>query len=388
MPKLWIPKEVDAGETRVAATPDTVKRYVKLGFDVAVEAGAGNGSSIGDQAFADAGAQLVADPALGYRDADAVLKLNPACARSELGRSEVGAMRSGTVFVGFVWPHQHPELLREFAQQGVTAFAMDQVPRITRAQKMDALSSQANIAGYKAVIIAAHHAPRLFPLLMTAAGTITPAKVVIMGAGVAGLQAIATAKRLGAVVEVSDVRPAVKEQVESLGGRFIDVPVEEGMEDSGGYAKEQSADFLKRQQDLIRSHIVEADVVITTAQIPGKPSPVLVPAEMVADMKTGAVVVDLAVEGGGNCALSQPDEIVQHDGVTILAYRNVAGMVPFHASEVYARNVLAVVQHLFGKDATLNVDLADDINTGAVLTHAGEVHWGRASTAPAAVATN
>ena len=381
MPNLLIPKEILPGETRVGATPETVKRYVKDGFQVTVEAGAGVGASILDADFEQVGATIAGDPAAAYAAADITLKVNPPAERDDLGQHEINLLGEGSILVSFLWPLQHLDLVQKLVGRKVTAFAMDQVPRITRAQKMDALSSQANIGGYKAVILAAEHLPKIFPLLMTAAGTIKPAKVVIMGAGVAGLQAIATARRLGAVVEVSDVRQAVQEQVESLGGRFISIETDEDLEDAGGYAKEQSAEFLARQQELVRKHIVGADVVITTALIPGRPAPRLVTAEMVRDMKAGAVIVDMAVAQGGNCELSEKEQIVVKEGVTIIGYSNLPATVPFHASDMYAKNILDVVHLLYKKDAELELDFDDEILAGAIVTHAGTVRMGAAAEA-------
>lgn len=365
MLNVFIPKERATGETRVAASPDTVKKLVKLGFSVAVENGAGVGSSIADKDFEAAGAKLVGGDS-GFATADLVLKLHP------FTEDEVGRLRDGVVSVSFLWPLQNRKTVDALLRKKVSAFAMDLLPRISRAQTMDALSSQSNLGGYKAVLLAADHLPNIFPLMTTAAGTIKPAKVVIMGAGVAGLQAIATAKRLGAVVEVSDVRPAVKEQVESLGGRFIQIDGAAAMEDSGGYAKEASKEFLQKQKELVRKHIVAADVVITTALVPGKPAPKLVTADMVAEMRKGSVIVDLAAEQGGNCDLTEPGKITSKDGVTIIGLLNLPSLLPVNATQMYARNVLAVVEHVFPKGA-LNLDFNDEINGASFLTHEGKV---------------
>ncbi|MGD8396693.1 MAG: Re/Si-specific NAD(P)(+) transhydrogenase subunit alpha [Candidatus Eiseniibacteriota bacterium] len=380
MPKLFVPRETQPGETRVAATPETVKRYVADGFEVLVEAGAGAGASIVDARYEGAGASIVTDAAQGYGAADLTLKVNAPGPAQGSGKHEADLLREGSILVSFLWPLQNLELVKQLNARRITVFAMDQVPRITRAQKMDALSSQANIGGYKAVILAADHLPKIFPLLMTAAGTITPAKVVIMGAGVAGLQAIATARRLGAVVEVSDVRKAVKEQVESLGGRFIELETDEDLEDAGGYAREQSEEDLKKQQALVRQHIVQADVVITTALIPGKPAPRLVTADMVREMREGAVIVDMAVIQGGNCELSELDQVIEKDGVTIIGHSNLPALVPFHSSDVYAKNLLAIVQHLY-KKAELQLDLEDEISAGAIVMHDGTVRMAAAAEA-------
>ncbi len=372
MATLFIPRETVPGETRVATNPDTVKRLVKEGHTVTVEAGAGEGASIPDQALTEAGATVSSDVAALYGGADVVLKLHPPRMNDTSGKHEAEMVREGAILVSFLWPLENLDAVKILARRKVTAFAMDQMPRITRAQSMDALSSQANLAGYKAVIMAAEKLPKIFPLMMTPSGTIAPSKVVIMGAGVAGLQAIATAKRLGAVVEVSDVRPAVKEQVLSLGGRFIEVPTDEAMETEGGYAKEASEEFLRKQREVVRKHVVEADVVITTALVPGKPAPKLISPDMVKEMRTGSVIVDLAAERGGNCELTEPGKTVVKEGVTIMGTLNIPGTVPFHASDMYAKNLHYVMQHLYPK-GELNLDLEDEINAACMVTHGGEV---------------
>jgi NAD(P) transhydrogenase subunit alpha len=370
MLKVWVPKEVAAGETRVAATPETVKRLVKEGLEVAVESGAGDPAYLGDDRFKEAGARIGAPGE--WSQADLILKVAPLTLNPKLGKDEAAAMKPGAVVISFFSPHKNLPMVRTLVSAKVTSLAMELVPRITRAQKMDALSSQASIAGYKAVLLAASRLPRYFPMLMTAAGTIPSAKVVIMGAGVAGLQAIATAKRLGAVVWVSDVRPAVKEQVESLGGKFIDLPMQESGEGQGGYAKEMSKEFLERQQAIIAEHVASADAVITTAQIPGKPAPRLVTAATVQKMRPGSVIIDLAAEQGGNCELTEPGrEVIKHR-VLIMGQLNLPATMPFDASTLYARNVLELVLHV-AKGGTLNLDLEDEITKGTLLTHAGKV---------------
>jgi len=368
MAKVFIPRERRPGETRVAATPETVRRMAKLGLEPLVEAGAGEASLFRDADFEAAGARLVADAAEAWKTADVVLKVAPPEATNEAGR-----LKPGAVLIGFLAPHRELEMVRLLAAGGVTSFALELLPRVTRAQPMDALSSQASIGGYKAVLLAAWRLPKYLPLLMTAAGTIKPARVVVMGAGVAGLQAIATAKRLGAVVEVSDVRPAVKEQVESLGGRFIELPLAESGEGQGGYAREMGEDFLRRQREIVQRHLAAADAVITTALVPGKPAPRLITAEMVRAMRPGAVIVDLAVEQGGNCELSQPDREVLENGVLILGPSNLAAAMPHDASLLYARNVFALLQILLDKEGKLAPDLNDEILAGALLTHGGTV---------------
>ena len=366
MVKILIPKERRAGETRVAATPETVKRLIKDGFDLWIEAGAGEDSFLPDQAYEEAGGKIASDGVAAWSDADVVLKVGP------LTTDEIEALKPEAIVIGLLDPHRETEMVRKLASSRITSLAMELVPRITRAQSMDALSSQANIAGYKAVVLAASRLSRYFPLLMTAAGTIPPARVVIMGAGVAGLQAVATAKRLGAIVEVSDIRPAVKEQVESLGGRFIDLPFEESGEGTGGYAKEMGEDFLRRQREILTEHVGAADVVITTAQVPGKQAPRLLTLDMVNAMRPGAVVVDLAAEQGGNCEISRAGEEVVHNGVLILGPVNLAASMSHDASMVYARNVLALLQGM-AKDETIQIDLEDEVVAGSLLTHAGEI---------------
>jgi H+-translocating NAD(P) transhydrogenase subunit alpha len=373
MVEIFIPKERRRGETRVAATPETVRRMVKQGWTVLVEAGAGEASYFSDAELETAGARIAADPVDAWGRADVVLKVAPPDAHEGLPGHEADALKPGAVLVGFLAPHQNLDAVRRLAAGGVTSFSMELVPRVTRAQTMDALSSQASIGGYKAVLLAAAHLPKYFPLLMTAAGTIKPARVVIMGAGVAGLQAIATAKRLGAVVEVSDIREAVKEQVESLGGRFIELPMQEAGEGAGGYAREMGEEFLRKQREIVAQRVAAADCVITTALIPGKPAPKLVTRAMVESMRPGSVIVDLAVEQGGNCELSQADREVVHQGVRILAPSNLPATLPHDASALYARNVLALLELIVDKEKGVAPDFEDEILAGAVLTHAGEV---------------
>jgi len=363
MPNVFVPKEIRDGETRVAAVAETVQRLIRDGFSVTVQSGAGALSMISDEAFEKAGAQLEADPARAYAAADIVLKLHPPTPE------EAGQLREGSVLISHIWPFANKGLCEKLIQRRITAFAMDQIPRTTKAQYMDALSSQMNIAGYKAVILAAERLPKVVPLMMTAAGTINPARVVVMGAGVAGLQAIGTAKRLGAAVEATDVRPEVKDQVESLGGKYIEPPGAAVGE--GGYAAEQSEEFLKQQQETVRKHLVAADVIITTAKIPGKKAPILVTADVVEAMRTGSVIVDLAAEEGGNCELTEPGEIVEKHGVTIIGVANVPGTVPTDSSAVYAKNVYNVVKQLYPKEAELDLNFADEINDGAIILHAG-----------------
>jgi len=361
---IFVPKETQPGELRVAATPETVKRLVKEGFAVQVAASAGETASFADRDYEAAGATIAASGA--WPAADVVVKVAPPTPE------EARALRAESLLVSFLAPHKNLDAVQALAERRVSALAMELVPRITRAQPMDALSSQASIGGYKAVLVAAARLGKYFPLLMTAAGTIRPAKVVIMGAGVAGLQAIATAKRLGAQVEVSDVRAAVKEQVQSLGGKFIELPMQESGEGAGGYAREMGEDFLKKQREIVSRHVAGADVVITTAQVPGKRAPVLLTRAMVEGMRRGAVVVDLAVDSGGNCELSQPDREVNHNGVHVLGFTNLPASMPEDASTLYARNVLALLLST-SKGGAVTLDLADDVVGPTLLTHAGEI---------------
>jgi NAD(P) transhydrogenase subunit alpha len=371
MTAVLVPRETLAGETRVAATPETVGKMVKGGLEVTVEAGAGAASSFSDAAYEAAGSRVVpaAEADAAWASADAVLVVRPP------DPAKARQLRSGAVLVGLLAPYKSADLVRALADGGASSLAMELVPRISRAQSMDALSSQASIAGYKAVLLAAHHLGRYFPLLMTAAGTIPPSRVVVMGAGVAGLQAVATAKRLGAVVEVSDIRPEVKEQVESLGGKFIELPMQESGAGAGGYAKEMGEEFLRRQREIVTEHLSKANVAITTALVPGKPAPRLITADMVAAMRRGAVIVDLAIEQGGNCELSRADETVRQGGVTILAPSNLAATLAEDASTLYARNVLALLQLVVGKegDGAIALDLEDEVVAGSLLTHGGRI---------------
>ena len=331
--KIGIPRETKERETRVALTPDVVKSLVAKGYQVNVETSAGNGSSFSDEDYRLAGADIASNAGAIYTGSDCVLKVNPPSS------NEISSMPNGSKLISFMWAATNREVVQACVQQGITAFSMDAIPRISRAQKMDALSSQSNLAGYKTVLLGANALGKIFPLMMTAAGTIKPCKVVIMGAGVAGLQAIATAKRLGAVVWVSDIRPETKEQVESLGGKFIEVQGDESIKTEGGYVKAVSEEFLKKQQAVIAKHVAEADLVITTALIPGKKAPVLITEDMVKSMRTGSVIVDMAVEQGGNCPLSEVNQNVVKHGVTIIGESNLPGLLPSNASELYAKNI-------------------------------------------------
>lgn len=369
--KVSAPKEYHLNETRVAIVPESIGKLIKLGYSVEVEAQAGMAAGISDEDYKKAGANIVATAAELYASADILLKVHRP-GQHPSGKHELEMMKSGSLLIGFFYSLNNPDLAKLAAQKNISVLSMDAVPRITKAQRMDALSSQTNLAGYKAVILAANHLGKIFPLMMTAAGTIPPAKVVILGAGVAGLQAIATAKRLGAVVEVSDVRPAVKEQVESLGGKFIELPKGESLEGAGGYSKEASEEFLKKQKDLLRKHSVEADCVITTALVPGKKAPVLVTREMVDGMKSGAVIVDMAAEQGGNCEYTQPGKIVNQKGVTIIGEVNLVSFLGGAASQLYSRNIFALIEYL-NKEGKVVLDLEDEIVKGSLIVHNGQV---------------
>jgi NAD(P) transhydrogenase subunit alpha len=383
--KVAIPKERRAYELRVATTPDAIKRMKPLGLTFLVEAGAGLTAAIPDQAFVDAGAQIVSDTAALLGQADIVLKVARPLTAAE-GTDELAAMKSGTVLISQLDPYRNREQVADYAKRGIVAVAMELVPRITRAQSMDVLSSQANLAGYKAVIDAAEQFGRAFPMMMTAAGTVAPAKVMVMGAGVAGLQAIATARRLGAVVSATDVRLAAKEQVESLGATFVFVDDEEARqaETSGGYAKEMSDAYKAKQAALIAETIKKMDVVICTAQIPGRPAPRLVTDAMVASMKPGSIVVDLAVETGGNCEGSEVAKIVVKHGVKIVGYANVPSRLAVDASSLYARNLAEYLKLIVQKDGTLKLDREDEIVKGSLLTQDGQIVHAAFAPAPAA----
>jgi len=364
---IAIPKENLNNETRVAATPATVKELIKVGLNVHIQSNAGLESHISNSDYESAGAKIVDSKDELFSKADIVAKVLPPTL------DQIVQMRPKTLMISFCQTMREIDTVKALKEQSVTGFSMHLIPRTTLAQKMDALSSQANIAGYKAVLMAASKLGVYMPLLMTAAGTIRPAKVLVIGAGVAGLQAIATAKRLGSSVEAFDVRPIVKEQVESLGAKFIEVESndDEGVGE-GGYAKETSDKYKEQQQQLMHEHISKADMVITTALIPGKPAPLLIPTTMVDGMKSGSVIMDLASENGGNCELTKTDEIVVHNGVTIDGTSNIPGTMPIHASELYAKNITAFLTYMI-KDREINLDLEDEIISGAMYTHLGEV---------------
>ncbi|HET7466840.1 MAG TPA: Re/Si-specific NAD(P)(+) transhydrogenase subunit alpha [Candidatus Dormibacteraeota bacterium] len=363
--KVAIPKETAAGERRVALVPDTAAKLIGAGLQVSIQSGAGAEAYLNDAAFQAAGVTVEADETALFKDAGAVLKVQAP------DQSEVRLLPKGSVLISFLQPATEAEVVRALAAQGITAFSLELVPRISRAQSMDALSSQASASGYKAVLMAAERLGKFFPMMMTAAGTVAPARVLVMGAGVAGLQAIATARRLGAVVSAYDVRPAVKEEVQSLGAAFIELPLE-SQEGEGGYAKEQSEEFLRKQRELIGEHIAKSDVVITTAAVPGRRAPLLVTADMVKGMRPGSIIVDLAAESGGNVELTKPGSDVDVDGVCIMGRRNVPSSMPLHASQLYARNVANLLLHLV-KDGAVHLDFEDEITKGACVTHAGEI---------------
>ena len=370
---VGIPAETFPGERRVATVPAVVPALMKAGLDVLLEPGAGAAAGFPDADYVEKGAALATDRAHLFATGDVVLQVRALGANPDAGRADLDLLRPGQVVIGLSEPLGAPAAARELAARGATAFSMELIPRITRAQSMDALSSMATIAGYKAVLVAAEALPRMFPMMMTAAGTVTPARVFVVGAGVAGLQAIASARRLGAKVEAYDVRPAVKEQVESLGASFVDLPLDTaGSEDAGGYAKAQDETFYARQREMMGRVVAASDVVVTTALIPGRPAPVLVTDAMVAGMTPGSVVVDLAAERGGNVEPSRPDEVVTAHGVTVLGPTNLPSTVPYHASQMYARNVSALLLHLV-RDGAVALDPDDEITSGTLVSRDGEV---------------
>lgn len=362
--KLAVPKETKFKENRVALTPDVVKDLVKKGFEVQVESGCGMNSFFSDDAYTAAGAQIVTDVKNIYGDADVVLKVNAP------SPEEIAGMKKGGILISFLFAATNPDVVNACCNAGVSAFSVDAIPRISRAQKMDALSSQANLAGYKAVLMAANQIGKILPMMTTAAGTIKPTKIVIFGAGVAGLQAVATAKRLGAVVEVTDIRPETKEQVESLGGKFIEVKGDASVKIEGGYVKGVSDEFLKMQQELVGKHVQQADIVITTALIPGRKAPVLVTEEMVKSMKFGSVIVDMAVESGGNVVGSELNKNIVKNGVTIIGEGNIPSLLPMNASDLYAKNIATFLTHLADKDK-FNWEMEEEITKGSLIVHAG-----------------
>jgi NAD(P) transhydrogenase subunit alpha len=370
---VGVPRESYPGERRVALTPAVVPNLVKIGLEVVVQAGAGDQAGYPDAAYTEKGAKILPDRASVFSSADVILQVLAHGANDLTGDADLPLYRRDQVLVGFLRPLGTKEVVQQVADAGVTSFAVELMPRITRAQSMDALSSMANIAGYKAVIMAADTVPRVFPMMTTAAGTITPARVLVVGVGVAGLQAIATARRLGAVVSAYDVRPAVKEQVQSLGARFVELPLEtKDAQDERGYAKAQDEAFYQKQRELLGKVVADSDVVITTAVVPGKKAPLLIPAAMVHAMQPGSVIVDLAAERGGNCELTKPGETADVKGVKIIGIVNPASGVPFHASQMYAKNLLTFLQSQTKEGKFLN-DMTDQVTTDTLLTRGGQI---------------
>lgn len=374
--KVAVPRETAAGERRVALVPETAGKLVKSGLEVVIEAGAGSEAGFADAMYIGVGATVLPSRRDVLSTADIVCTVKPPT--YEGATSDVSMMRAGTVLIGMLSPLTSPELVRALADAKITSFSLELVPRITRAQKMDVLSSQATAAGYKAVLLGASQSGKFFPMLMTAAGTIPPSKVLVLGAGVAGLMAMATARRLGAMVQGYDIRPETKEQVESLGATWVGQEITEGV-GAGGYAKEVSEETKQQQRAHLAKIVSEADVVITTANVPGKKAPVLITEDMLADMKPGSVIVDLAAESGGNCAVTKAGETVNHNGIVVLGPRDVPATMPIHASAMYSRNVVEVVKHLVDKEGKLNVDMTDEITRDSVVTKDGEVVNARAA---------
>lgn len=374
---IGVPKESYPGERRVALVPAVVPTLTKAGFEVQVQAGAGTDAGYPDSQYSDKGAKLVADRAAVFAAADIVVQVLGYGSNDLTGKLDVPLFRRDQILIGFLRPFGSADVVQEIARAGVTSFSVELMPRTTRAQSMDALSSMATVSGYKAVLMAADALPRIFPMLTTAAGTVTPARVFVIGVGVAGLQALATARRLGAVISAYDVRPAVKEQVQSLGGRFVELPIEaKDAQDARGYARAQDEDFYRRQRELLGKAVQESDVVITTAVIPGKKPPILVTEEMVKGMTLGSVILDLAAERGGNCEITEAGKTVVKHGVTIIGPINLASGAPYHASMMYARNVTSFLTHLI-KDQKVNLNLEDEIVRETLLTRGGETVQGR-----------
>lgn len=368
MVSVFIPKEAPEGERRVAATPDTVKKMAAKGLKIVVQSGAGSGSHVSDEQFKDAGAEIESDRAKGLANADIVLQINIPT------EEQIGQMKEGSSLISFLWAFEHLDLVKLLNERKISMFAMDAIPRTTRAQKDDALSSQASLAGYKAVLVAANHLHKILPMMMTPAGTIKPARFVIIGVGVAGLQAIATAKRLGAIVEATDPRPETKEQAESLGGKFLEVQGVEVKKGEGGYAAEQTEEYKKAQAEMLKKAFANADAIITTALIPYKKAPVTITAEHVKSMRPGSVIIDLAAERGGNCALTEPGKTVVKEGVTIVGDLNWPSTVAVNSSDMYAKNVQNIVFDAMDKQGNFKWDYKDEIVDGAMVCHAGEVH--------------
>ena len=374
--KIGIPKEIHDGERRVAATPEVTAQLLKLGFTVAVEAGAGEAASFDDAAYQAAGAEIIAEPRRLYSASDVILKVRAPEKHPGLGEDELELLHAGQILICFLWPAQHPQLLKRLAQKSVTTLAVDSVPRISRAQKMDALSSMANIAGYRAVIEAAQHFGRFFTGQITAAGRVPAAKVLVIGAGVAGLSALGTARGLGAIVRAFDTRPAVKEQVESLGGEFLELSFKEDGSGEGGYAKVMSEEFIRAEMALFAKQATDVDIIITTALIPGKPAPKLITADMVRSMKPGSVIVDLAAEQGGNCSLTEPGQVVRKNGVTIIGYTDLPSRLAAQSSQLYGTNLRYLLAEMCpSKDGVLAVDMANEAIRGATVVNGQQITW-------------
>ena len=373
--KIGVPKEIQTNERRVAITPSIVPELVKMGFDVIVESGAGNYADFDDIAYQSAGAQVVTGLDV-WNDADIIAKVRLPEQNEEIGSHEIDLLKEGQYLLGFLWPAQNPELLEKLSTKKVTALSIDAIPRISRAQKLDALSSMANVAGYRAVVEAAHHFGRFFGGQITAAGAIAPAKIMIIGAGVAGLSAIGAASSLGAIVRAFDTRPEVKEQVESMGAEFLEVNLEEEGSGTGGYAKVMSKEFIEAEMALFLEQAKEVDVIITTALIPGRPAPKLITAEMIEAMKPGSVVVDLAAEQGGNCDLTQKDKVVVEHGVTIIGYTDLPSRLPAQSSQLYASNIRHLIDELCPEnDGNIQINMEDEVIRGATIVHNGEIVW-------------
>lgn len=370
--RIGVPKEIQPGETRVALVPEAARQLIRAGHEVLVEANAGTGSMLADDAYVQSGATVMPDVRSIYGVADVIFKVEPPQVHSITGLDEAQMVRKGTIYIGFLAPWTRPDVVATFARRQVTAYAMELVPRIARAQSMDALTSMATISGYKAVLLATEHLGKMLPLLMTAAGTIPPARVLVLGVGVAGLQAIATAKRLGARVDAFDPRPAVAEQIESLGATFLAMPVTENVEAAGGYAREQKESFLHEEREVIDSRLSESDVVICAAQVFGKRAPILLTAEMVRHLRPGSVVIDLAADQGGNCALTRSGETVMEDGITIVGALNVPALLPVDASRLYANNLVSLFRYLYPDPGT-QPESTDVIASAVCVTRRGAI---------------
>ncbi|MBD3168545.1 MAG: Re/Si-specific NAD(P)(+) transhydrogenase subunit alpha [candidate division Zixibacteria bacterium] len=371
--KVGVPKESFPGENRVALIPASVQALLKKGFEVHVQSGAGMNAGFKDDEYSEKGAAIVNERGEVFKNSDIILQVRAYPANPERGKSDLDLIHDGQVIIGMTESLSEPRLNEHVAQKGATLFSMELMPRITRAQSMDVLSSMASIAGYKAVLIAAEHLPKMFPMMMTAAGTISAAKAFIIGAGVAGLQAIATAKRLGASVKAYDIRPAVKEQVQSLGADFVELELETGTsEDKGGYAKAMDEEFYRRQRELMTGVIKDSDVVITTAAVPGKKAPILITSEMVKDMNPGSVIVDLAAERGGNCDFTEAGEIIDYNGITVAGPLNIPATVPYHASQMYAKNISTFLTHII-KEGRIDFNLEDEITKDTMVARGGEI---------------